>query len=61
MMRNHRAWHAWTWLVLGPFLAAAFVVGLLARPKPTVEPGALAAPAKVPEAAGLAHPREATP
>jgi hypothetical protein len=32
MTRNHRRWHAWAWLVLGPVLAVAFAVSLLARP-----------------------------
>jgi hypothetical protein len=29
--RNHRRWHFWLWLVLGPLLVAGFVAGLLAR------------------------------
>jgi hypothetical protein len=32
MTRNHRRWHAWVWLVLGPLLVGGFVVGLMARP-----------------------------
>jgi hypothetical protein len=31
MTRNHRRWHAWVWLVLGPLLAVSFVLGLLCR------------------------------
>jgi hypothetical protein len=37
MTRNHRRWHAWFWLILGPLLVAGFVVGLLARPAPVYE------------------------
>lgn len=39
MTRNHRRWHARVWLILGPLLALGYVVGLLARPTPVVEPG----------------------
>lgn len=31
MTRDHRRWHFWLWLVLGPLLVAGFVAGLLAR------------------------------
>jgi len=55
MTRNHRRWHAWAWLVLGPLLAVGFVMGLLARPAP------LAAPQDTPKAANKTQPREATP
>lgn len=61
MTRNHRRWHAWVWLVLGPFIALGFVVGLLARPAPVVEPAPLAAPGRIPKAAAKTQPREATP
>jgi hypothetical protein len=55
MTRNHRRWHAWAWLVLGPLVAAAFVACLLARPAP------VAAPGNTPNAAAMTQPREATP
>jgi hypothetical protein len=54
MTYNHRRWHAWAWLVLGPFLVAGFVVSLLARPAPH---GA----GDTPKAPGKTQPREATP
>jgi len=59
--RNHRRWHAWVWLVLGPVIALGFVVGLLARPTPVVEPTPLAAPAGVPKADRKTPALEATP
>jgi hypothetical protein len=59
--RNHRRWHAWVWLVLGPFIALGFVVGLLARPAPVVETTPLAAPGGVPRADTKTPAREATP
>ncbi len=55
MTRMHRRWHAWAWLVLGALVAAAFVVGLLARPAPVASPGN---PLK---AAAMTRPREAAP
>ena len=60
MTRNHRRWHAWVWLVLGPFIVLGFVVGLLARPTPVVEPAPLA-PAGIPKADSKTPAREATP
>lgn len=44
MTRNHRRWHAWLWLVLGPLLVMGFVVGLLARQTLVIEPGPFARP-----------------
>ena len=61
MTRNHRRWHAWVWLVLGPFIVLGFVVGLLARPTPVVEPTHLAAPGGIPKADSKTPAREATP
>jgi hypothetical protein len=61
MTRNHRRWHAWVWLLLGPFIALGFVVGLLARPRPVVEPTPLAAPVVIPKADSKTPAREATP
>jgi hypothetical protein len=61
MTRNHRRWHAWVWLVLGPFTVLGFVVGLLARPTPVVEPTPLVAPGGIPKANGKTPAREATP
>lgn len=74
MTRNHRRWHAWVWLVLGPLIAVGFVVGLLARPTPPVsppsqggdtggvaEPAPLAAPGGAPKATTKTQPWEATP
>ena len=61
MTRNHRRWHAWVWLVLGPVIALGFVVGLLARPTPVVESTPLAAPAGIPKADSKTPAREATP
>jgi hypothetical protein len=61
MTRNHRRWHAWVWLVLGPFIVLGFVVGLLARPTPAVEPTPLAAPGGTPKADSKTPAREATP
>jgi hypothetical protein len=58
--RNHRRWHAWAWLVLGPLLALGFVVGLLARPTPVVEPIPLATPGGIPKADSKTPAREAT-
>ena len=37
MTHNHRRWHAWLWLLMGPLVMAGFVVGLLARPAPVFE------------------------
>jgi hypothetical protein len=54
--RNHRRWHAWVWLVLGPFLALGFVVGLLARPTPVVE----TTPGGIPKADSKTPAGEAT-
>jgi hypothetical protein len=34
MTRNHRRWHAWLWLLLGPLLVVGFVLAILARPAP---------------------------
>jgi hypothetical protein len=59
--RNHRRWHAWVWLVLGPVIALGFVVGLLARPAFVVEPAPLAAPEGVSRADAKTPAREATP
>ena len=61
MTRNHRRWHAWVWLVLGPFIVLGFVVGLLARPTPVVEPTPLAAPGGTPKLDSKTPAREATP
>jgi hypothetical protein len=61
MTRNHRRWHAWVWLVLGPLLVAGFVVGLLTRPAPVVEPARLAAPGGIPNADTKTRPGEVTP
>ena len=61
MTRNHRRWHAWVWLVFGPFIVLGFVVGLLARPTPVVEPTPLAAPGGIPKADTKTSPGEATP
>ena len=61
MTRNHRRWHAWVWLVLGPFIVLGFVVGLLARPTPVVEPTPLAAPGGILKADNKTPAREATP
>ena len=61
MTRNHRRWHAWVWLVLGPVIALGFVVGLLARPTPVVEPTPLAVPGGIPKADSKTAAREATP
>lgn len=61
MTCNHRRWHAWVWLVLGPFIALGFVVGLLARPAPVVEPAPIAAPGRTPKADSKAPAWEATP
>jgi hypothetical protein len=61
MTRNHRRWHAWAWLVLGPFTVLGFVVGLLARPTPVVEPTPLAAPGAIPKADRKTPAQEATP
>ena len=61
MTHNHRRWHAWAWLVLGPLLAVGFVVGLLARPTAVAEPAPLPAPGDAPKAGIQAPPREATP
>ena len=60
MTRNHRRWHAWVWFILGPFIALGFVVGLLARPTPVVEPAPLA-PAGTRHADSKTPAREATP
>src|SRR5262249_6709237 len=59
--RNHRRWHAWVWLVLGPVIDLGFVVGLLVRPAPVVEPAPLAAPGGVSRADAKTPAREATP
>jgi hypothetical protein len=59
--RNHRRWHAWVWLALGPFLALGFVVGLLARPTPVGEPTPLAAPGGAPKEDTKTPAREAAP
>jgi len=59
--RNHRRWHAWVWLVLGPFIALGFVVGLLARPTPVVEPTPRAAPGGIPKAERKTPAREVYP
>ena len=61
MTHNHRCWHAWVWLVLGPFIVLGFVVGLLARPTPVVEPTPLAAHGGIPKADRKTPAREATP
>jgi hypothetical protein len=61
MTRNHRRWHAWVWLVLGPFIALGFVVGLLARPTPVVEPAAPAAPGGILKAEHKTPAREVNP
>ena len=61
MTRNHRRWHAWVWLVLGPVIALGFVVGLLARPAFVVEPAPLAAPGGIPNANTKTPVREVTP
>ena len=61
MTHNHRRWHAWVWLVLGPVIALGFVVGLLARPTPVVEPAPFAAPGGIPKADSKTPAREATP
>jgi hypothetical protein len=61
MTRNHRRWHAWVWLLLGPVIALGFVVGLLARPTPLIEPTPLAAPGGIPKADSKTPAREATP
>jgi hypothetical protein len=61
MTRNHRRWHAWVWLVLGPFIALGFVVGLLARPAPVVEPTSGAAPGGIPNAERKTPAREVNP
>ena len=61
MTRNHRRWHAWVWLVLGPFLALGLVVGLLARPTPVVEPALRAAPGRIPKAERKTPAREVNP
>ena len=61
MTCNHRRWHAWVWLVLGPFIALGFVLGLLARPTPVVEPTPFAAPGGIPKADSKTAAREATP
>jgi hypothetical protein len=60
MTRNHRRWHAWVWLMLGPFIGLGFVVGLLARTTPLVEPAPLA-PAGIPKADSKTPAREAAP
>jgi hypothetical protein len=54
MTRNHRRWHAWIWLILGPLLAIGFAVGLRARPVPVVEAG-------IPKAALKNSSRETSP
>jgi hypothetical protein len=61
MTRNHRRWHAWTWLVLGPLIALGFVVGLLVRPAPVVEQTPSLTHGNSLKAAVKANPREATP
>jgi hypothetical protein len=32
MTRNHRRWHFWMWLVVGPLAVLGVVVALLTRP-----------------------------
>lgn len=61
MTRNHRRWHAWVWLMLGPILAGGFVVGLLTRPTPATEPAPLAAPGEIPNVGSRPLARETTP
>lgn len=57
MTRQHRGWHAWTWLVLGPLLVLGFLAGVMLRPTPVAEATVVSLPRSVNEP----EPREATP
>jgi hypothetical protein len=61
MTRNHRRWHAWLWLLLGPLIVAGFVVGLLARPAPEFEPSRLPDTGRANKADTKPQPREVAP
>jgi len=61
MTRNHRRWHAWLWLLLGPLIVAGFVVGLLARPSPVFEPARFSDPEEAKKSDTKPQPREVVP
>jgi hypothetical protein len=61
MTRNHRRWHAWVWLLLGPLIVAGFVVGLLARPVPVFEPSQFSDVDEAMKAPTRPKPREVAP
>jgi len=61
MTRNHRRWHAWLWLLLGPLILAGFVVGLLARPARVFEPSSFSDPKEVEKTGTKPQPREVAP
>jgi hypothetical protein len=61
MTRNHRQWHAWLWLVLGPILLLGFVVGLLSRPAPVLETAPFSDPENAKKSGIRPQPREVAP
>ena len=61
MTRNHRRWHAWVWLLLGPLIVAGFVVGLLARPAPVFETARFSEPAEAKKSDTIPLKREVAP
>jgi hypothetical protein len=61
MTRNHRRWHAWLWLLLGPLVVAGLVVGLLARPAPVFETGRFSEPNEAMKSDTIPLMREVAP
>ena len=61
MTRNHRRWHAWLWLLMGPLVVAGFVVGLLARPATVFETARFSEPAEAKKSDTIPQKREVAP
>ena len=61
MTRNHRRWHAWLWLLLGPLVVAGFVVGLLARSATVFETARFSEPTEAKKSDTIPLKREVAP